>query len=414
MLTRSMLFDEAFALHFLEDVFASGHVAGTWGDTSQRKGTHDFYNEAGLEVFPWKGSSESMVLMGDAHMRPEDKERAAAAVRTSLEQLLDAAAGRSRAANLPYTPAAPLRPTLSTYARTIISFRARAAVGEIEAYWGAYATDLSEVLRPTPVPGLGPGLGAMPRYRSEVGGFIGLSSAIGGRWVNGGFTSSSGTGFIGEVEVAGRVGLGLDGVMGDSGDGLVFFQLGLIGDSASTNQVAETTAAEAGGALTAAIPARTGVSMRLRMPFYLIPGDLALPVPDVPHFAPDIPGHGSRRIERRFDSVAVGPGDRHRSLSIRARPGTGRHLLRAQRQRSRARTQRFSGRSRRRSSRISRSCSICQSSNTVPTGRLPATRARLCCSSSSPLGTFRIRRASSRRRALRCPVSTPSSRLDCG
>jgi hypothetical protein len=114
----------------------------------------------------------------------------------------------------------------------------------------------------------------MPRYRSEVGGFVGLSSAIGGRWVNGGFTSSSGTGFIGEVEVAGRVGLGLDGVMGDSGDGLVFFQLGVIGDSASTNQVADTTAAEAGGALTAAIPARTGVSMRLRMPFYLIPGDL--------------------------------------------------------------------------------------------------------------------------------------------
>src|SRR4029077_13432937 len=93
-LTRAMLFDEAFALHFLEDVFAAGHVAGTWGDTAQRKGTHDFYNEAGLEVFPWKGSSESMVLMGDAHMRPEDKERAAAAVRTSIEQLLDAAAGR--------------------------------------------------------------------------------------------------------------------------------------------------------------------------------------------------------------------------------------------------------------------------------------------------------------------------------
>ena len=24
------------------------HVAGTWGDASQRKGTHDYYNEAGL------------------------------------------------------------------------------------------------------------------------------------------------------------------------------------------------------------------------------------------------------------------------------------------------------------------------------------------------------------------------------
>ena len=274
-LARAMLFDEAFALHFLEDVFASGHVAGTWGDTSQRKGTHDFYNEAGIEVFPWKGSSESMVLMGDAHMRPEDLERASAAVRTSLEQLLDAAAGRSRAANLPHTPAASFEPDpFNVCKNDHLLNRPEPPPAAPEAYWGAYATDLSEVLRSTPVPGLGPGLGAMPRFRSEVGPFIGLSSAVGGRWVNGGFTTSSGNGFIGEVEVAGRVGLGLDGVMGAAGDGLVFFSLGLVGDSASTNQVSDSTLAQQGGALTAAIPARTGVSTRLRMPFYLIPGDL--------------------------------------------------------------------------------------------------------------------------------------------
>jgi hypothetical protein len=47
-LTRAMLFDEAFALHFLEDAFAAGHVAGAWGDSSQRQGTHDFYNAAGV------------------------------------------------------------------------------------------------------------------------------------------------------------------------------------------------------------------------------------------------------------------------------------------------------------------------------------------------------------------------------
>jgi hypothetical protein len=47
-IARAMLVDEAFALHFLEDVFAAGHVAGTWGDVSQRKGTHDYYNASGL------------------------------------------------------------------------------------------------------------------------------------------------------------------------------------------------------------------------------------------------------------------------------------------------------------------------------------------------------------------------------
>jgi len=109
-LARAMLFDEAFGLHFLEDVFSAGHVSGTWGDTAQRKGTHDYYNGAGLEVFAWKGSSDSMLLMGDAHMQPEDAERASASVRISIEQLLDAAAGVSRAANLPHTPAAPPQP----------------------------------------------------------------------------------------------------------------------------------------------------------------------------------------------------------------------------------------------------------------------------------------------------------------
>src|SRR4029077_8043916 len=73
-LTRAMLADEAFALHFMEDVYAAGHLAGTWGDVSQRKGTHDYYNENGLEVTTWQGGSKTMVLLGDAHMRPEDAE----------------------------------------------------------------------------------------------------------------------------------------------------------------------------------------------------------------------------------------------------------------------------------------------------------------------------------------------------
>jgi hypothetical protein len=256
-------------------MFAAGHVAGTWGDTSQRKGTHDEYNETGLEAFPWKGSSESMVLMGDAHMRVEDRERAAAAVRTSLEQLIDAAAGRSRAANLPYTPSASDRPDpFDVCKNNQLVERPEPISAAPKAYQSAYATDLAEVLKSTPVPGLGPGLGAMPRSRSEVGPFVGLAGTIDARSVNGGFAASNGSGVIGGVELAGRVGLGLDGVMGDSGDGLVFVSVGLRGDSASSNSISDSVAAQQAGNLSAAIPARTGVSTRLRMPFYLVPGDL--------------------------------------------------------------------------------------------------------------------------------------------
>ncbi len=91
-LILSALADEAFALHFLQDVYASGHVAGTWGDASQRKGTHDYYNEKGLEVTTWDG--KRVILMGDAYMRPQDSELAAITIRLSIEQLLDVASGK--------------------------------------------------------------------------------------------------------------------------------------------------------------------------------------------------------------------------------------------------------------------------------------------------------------------------------
>ena len=107
-----MLADEAFALHFIEDTYAAGHVAGTWGDVSQRKGTHDYYNENGLEVSTWEGGAKTVVLMGDAHMRPEDAQRAAESVRLSLEQLLDTAVGRPQKVNLPHTPQAPAQPEM--------------------------------------------------------------------------------------------------------------------------------------------------------------------------------------------------------------------------------------------------------------------------------------------------------------
>ena len=199
---------------------------------------------------------------------------------TSVEQLLDAAAGQSRTANLPYTPGAPLTPeSLNVCKTNKLPKRPEALSTTREDYLHVYAVDLGEVLRPTPVPGLGPGLGAMPRFRSEVGPFLGLAGAIDARSIDGGFTPSDGHGFVGGVDLAFRAGLGLDGVMSDAGDGLVFLSLGLRGDSASSNKISDTSLATAAGNLAAAVPARMGVSTRLRMPYYVIPGDLLLMAP---------------------------------------------------------------------------------------------------------------------------------------
>lgn len=266
--------DEAFGLHFLEDTFAAGHVAGTWGDSSQRKGTHDYYNENGLEVFTWERPGKSVVLMGDAHMRPEDAELAARTVRASLEQLADAAAGTLVA--VPYAPTALAAPDAFDVCKSSV-FVARpaglsATASEIPLF--------QQVLRATPVPGLGAGLGSVPRFRAELGPFIGLAGSIDGRWVDGGFEASQTAGGVsGGLEIALRVGVGLDGVIGESGDGLMFASFGLHGDAPSSNKFANLESDEIGGSVTAAIPARNAIATRVRAPFFLLPGDLLVLAP---------------------------------------------------------------------------------------------------------------------------------------
>jgi hypothetical protein len=272
-LARAMLADEAFALHFLQDVFAAGHVAGTWGDVSQRRGTHDHYNESGLEVRIWQAGATTAVLMGDAHMRLEDAKRAAEAVRLSLEQVLDTAANRQRTTNIQYTPAAPDEPeTFDVCDNGHLEPMSQGLEPTPEALQLGV-----EVLMLTPVPSLGEGLGAMPRFRAELGPFIGVAGALNVRAVDGGFTGlEDGSGFVGGADLSLRVGYGLDGVIGQSGDGLIYFSVGYSGDTPSTNKYTEAAPAQEGGTLTAAIPARTGFTARIRMPFYLIPGDLLL------------------------------------------------------------------------------------------------------------------------------------------
>ena len=274
-LIRAAMADEAFALHFLQDVYAAGHIASAWGNTSQRHGTHDYYNENGLEVFTWKGGSKSTVLMGDAHMRPEDAQVAASAVRQSLEQLLDVASGRTDV-SVPSAPIAPGEPnTLNVCRNDKIPEHAAALNAEPE-----YRSLLAGVLYNTPVPGLGPGLGAIPRFRSEIGPFIGLDGKVDVRAVDGGFvTSQAAKGAVGGLDLSIRAGYGIEGVMGDAGDGLVFASLGLRTDSPSSNRFNDLSRGATGGNLSAAIPARGGIALRFRMPFYLVPGDLLLMSP---------------------------------------------------------------------------------------------------------------------------------------
>lgn len=265
-LALSALADEAFALHFLEDGFSAGHVAGVWGNAALRKGTHDYYDEKGLEITTWQG--ERMVLTGDAYMRPRDAERAAATVLMSLEQLVDAATLKSGPLLYNDRQDTYLPDTLNVGREMTMPYRILDPAFKQLAF-GTLIT--------TPVPGLPSGLGEVPRFRSELGPFIGIEPAAGVSLINGGFGLTQKTiGAVPGLEFAVHIGLGMDGVLNESGDGLVFLDLGWRLDGASTIKIQHDPAYKYFGSILSAIPSREAFSVRLRLPFYVIPGDLLL------------------------------------------------------------------------------------------------------------------------------------------
>jgi hypothetical protein len=265
-LILSALADEAFALHFLEDIFAAGHVAGTRGHASERKGTHDYYNEYGLKVSTWEG--ESMVLTGDAWMRLEDSEKAAIAVRMSLEDFLRVASNNSGYESLlnGFNLQAP-----EDYNVCTNNYMPAIKTGTM------FIESMIPIFMKTPIPGLSQGLGEFPRFRAEVGTFVGFSPSIRGYLINGGFgQAQETTGAVGGIEVAARFGVGLDGVLNESGDGLLFLAAGWRQDGSSTTGVVDDAQIQNYGNLLAAIPGRSAFNVRLRLPFYLLPGDLII------------------------------------------------------------------------------------------------------------------------------------------
>jgi hypothetical protein len=280
-LIRAALADEAFALHFLEDAYAAGHIAGTWGDASLRKGTHDYYNEHGLEVVTW--DNKRMVMRGDAYMRPEDAEIAAVNVRLSLEQFLDAAHG---SLVLEYK-----RDGISDFTQPdSFSVCRNNLMPSMEKQMPSLKIDLtilSAVLIQTPVPGLATGYGELPRFNAELGPFFGISTSLNGSSISGGFgTGQTENGGVGGMEANARFGFGLEGVLNQAGDGLVFLQVGWRRDGTSTNKILNNAGIPNSNSITAAIPGRSAYNVRIRIPFFLLPGDLIFAAPLVYLFSP--------------------------------------------------------------------------------------------------------------------------------
>ncbi len=267
-LLLASLADEAFAVHFLQDIFAAGHITGSWGKASQKKGTHDHYNEAGLEIETWEGKRR--IVMGDSYLKEEEAIIVSKIVAESLEQLISTAYGR-------ITPNSLSTQTMIWGTPSTVDVCKSAHLPEKQ-----YDTTLlNHIVSQMPIPGLKSGPGSMPRVNAELGPFIGVSAALIGQGISGGFgANQTETGGIGGMEANFRMGVGLDGLLNRSGDGLMFLQLGWKQEAASTNNFFYTGGV--GGvsnSLASAIPARAAYNVRVRLPYFLIPGDLILASP---------------------------------------------------------------------------------------------------------------------------------------
>jgi hypothetical protein len=128
----------------------------------------------------------------------------------------------------------------------------------------------------------------MPRFNSEIGPFIGVIATTSGSTHFGGFLENQkNVGAIGSIAIGLRAGIGLEGILNESSDGLIFLDIGLSNDGATTAKFNTEDNAKAFGSISSQIPARTSTYFRLRVPYWLVPGDLIIAAPFLSYFSPN-------------------------------------------------------------------------------------------------------------------------------
>ena len=263
---RDVIALEGFSIHWLEDIYASGHSVGTWGNSAWRKGTHDYYNEFGIDTVDWKG--RTVQAFGDGNMTPSDLARASAAVADSLRQLAEALR--------PGDELGKLAGSFGQGPAVIRSFDSCKEMGQPPAKGSPQmAAHFQEPIERMPRPALGPGEVHVPRFRDELGPFVGVYGELSGGVAFGSAADTSATGSVGAGV---RLGFGSEGLTGSIGTGIAFIEAGFEADTAQKNGCGDAPGCATLGtaALFPQVAARTGLSLGIRMPFWLIPGDMLI------------------------------------------------------------------------------------------------------------------------------------------
>jgi hypothetical protein len=238
------LLEEAFALHFLEDSFAAGHVVGSWGGTSYRIGTHDFYCGFGIDAHTWNG--HYYAAYGDAFLTPTDLAMTGAAVGESIGEVLDVLHGDD---------SENAKVLVSAYSDEALNVCTTAEVPSgLDALSSSVWIAHSVAFEPIP-PSRNP---SVPRGRGEFGLFLGGSASAA---QSADLSVPVTSGFFAKASAAMRVGYGFDAVTAPRMSNQAFFEAGVVGEQNPHGQ-------------------EVGLAARLQVPWAYLPLDglVALPV----------------------------------------------------------------------------------------------------------------------------------------
>ena len=227
----------------------------------------------------------------------------------------------SRDCGMPHTPTAPLAAEDFDICKSRHLSRPRGRPG----HRAGVPTDRpsQEVLLGHPCAGLGPGLGSLPRARSELGPFMGVAASIDGRARQRRLRSLAEQRRLRRRPRRGvsRRASAWRARSAMRATGSAFVQIGLTRRRGFHEQVLATQDwARSDGSLTAAIPSRSGLSTRIRMPLLPHPRRPPVAVADVLVRPAEVHAAGRHRQQRRSPGVAAGLGHALRPLPVRPGP----------------------------------------------------------------------------------------------
>jgi len=145
-----------------------------------------------------------------------------------------------------------------------------------------------KVLGESPIPSGGEESIHPPRARADIGPFAGVVAGITFGPAFAGYDTSAGYRFRSEMEVGARFGYGLEGVLTTTMDGQIWAQASFVNDAVQLDASCPDCP---GGKRTERavprVPARDGLKLIFRMPYYVLPFDLILIAPTLLLAAPD-------------------------------------------------------------------------------------------------------------------------------